>query len=102
MSEYIQHDQQGASVGLVEKRTFTFAHAPATMRLECGAAIGPVTIAYETCGRLNEDRSNAILILHALSGDAHVAGTYTDSDDKPGWWDFMVGPGRESIPTAIS
>ena len=81
-------------MGLVEKRTFTFAHAPATMRLECGAAIGPVTIAYETCGRLNEDRSNAILILHALSGDAHVAGTYTDSDDKPGWWDFMVGPGK--------
>ena len=81
-------------MGLVEKRTFTFAHAPATMRLECGAAIGPVTIAYETCGRLNEDRSTAILILHALSGDAHVAGTYTDSDDKPGWWDFMVGPGK--------
>ena len=53
-----------------------------------------MTIAYETCGRLNEDRTNAILILHALSGDAHVAGTYTDSDDKPGWWDFMVGPGK--------
>ncbi len=64
------------------------------MRLECGATLGPVTLAYETCGRLNEDRSNAILILHALSGDAHVAGTYTDSDDKPGWWDFMVGPGK--------
>ena len=94
MSEYIQHDQQGASVGLVEKRTFTFAHPPASMTLACGATIGPVTIAYETCGRLNEDRTNAILILHALSGDAHVAGTYTVSDDKPGWWDFMVGPGK--------
>ncbi|WP_319407741.1 homoserine O-acetyltransferase [uncultured Desulfosarcina sp.] len=94
MSEYIQHDQQGSSVGRVEKRTYTFARPPAAMRLECGATLGPVTLAYETCGRLNEDRSNAILILHALSGDAHVAGTYTDSDDKPGWWDFMVGPGK--------
>jgi len=94
MSEYIQHDQQGASVGRVEKRTFTFAHPPASMTLACGAAIGPVTIAYETCGRLNVDRTNAVLILHALSGDAHVAGTYTDSDGKPGWWDFMVGPGK--------
>jgi homoserine O-acetyltransferase len=94
MSEYIQHDQQGTSVGRVEKQTFTFARPPAAMRLECGATLGPVTIAYETCGRLNEDRTNAILILHALSGDAHVAGTYTDSDDKPGWWDFMVGPGK--------
>ncbi|MCB2148687.1 MAG: homoserine O-acetyltransferase [Deltaproteobacteria bacterium] len=94
MSEYIQHDQQGSSVGRVEKRTYTFARPPAAMRLECGATLGPVTLAYETCGRLNEDRTNAILILHALSGDAHVAGTYTDSDDKPGWWDFMVGPGK--------
>ncbi|MEE4114446.1 MAG: homoserine O-acetyltransferase [Desulfobacteraceae bacterium] len=94
MSEYIQHDQLGESVGRVEKRTFTFAHPPASMTLACGATIGPVTLAYETCGHLNEDRTNAILILHALSGDAHVAGTYTESDDKPGWWDFMVGPGK--------
>jgi len=81
-------------VGRVEKQTYTFAYPPATIQLECGASIGPVTIAFETCGRLNQDRSNAILILHALSGDAHVAGTYTDCDDKPGWWDFMVGPGK--------
>ena len=76
----------------MEKQTFTFAHPPAGLTLACGASIGPVTIAYETCGRLNADRSNAILVLHALSGDAHVAGTYADSDDKPGWWDSMVGP----------
>jgi len=94
MSEYVHHDQQGVSVGRVEKQTYTFAHPPSTMQLECGASIGLVTIAFETCGRLNEDRSNAILILHALSGDAHVAGTYTGRDDKPGWWDFMVGPGK--------
>lgn len=94
MSEYIQHDQQGASVGRVERRAFTFGRPPEPMKLACGATIGPVTIAYETCGRLNNDRTNAVLILHALSGDAHVAGSYTDSDDKPGWWDFMVGPGK--------
>jgi homoserine O-acetyltransferase len=94
MSEYIQHDRSEPSVGRVERRTFTFARPPEAMTLDCGASIGPVTIAYETCGRLNADRSNAVLILHALSGDAHVAGTYTENDDKPGWWDFMVGPGK--------
>ena len=94
MSEYIRHDQRGASVGRVEKRTFTFARPPAPITLACGAAIGPVTIAYESCGRLNADATNAVLILHALSGDAHVAGTHADGDDKPGWWDFMVGPGK--------
>ena len=94
MSEYIRHGQRGASVGRVDKRTFTFAQPPAPMTLACGATIGPVTIAYETCGRLNAEGTNAVLILHALSGDAHVAGTYTDNDDKPGWWDFMVGPGK--------
>ena len=94
MSEYIQHDQIGTSVGRVERLNFTFAQPPSSMTLACGAALGPVTIAYETCGRLDKDGTNAILILHALSGDAHVAGTYSDSDDKPGWWDFMVGPGK--------
>ncbi|WP_419656903.1 MetX: homoserine O-acetyltransferase [Desulfosarcina variabilis str. Montpellier] len=94
MSEYIQHGQTGQSVGRVEKQCFTFAQPPAGLTLACGAAIGPVSIAYETCGRLNRNRSNAILVLHALSGDAHVAGTYTADDEKPGWWDFMVGPGK--------
>ena len=81
-------------MGRVQKRSYTFAQPPASLKLACGATLAPVTIAYETCGRLNADRSNAILILHALSGDAHVAGTHSDSDDKPGWWDFMVGPGK--------
>jgi homoserine O-acetyltransferase/O-succinyltransferase len=94
MSEYIQHDQQGTSVGRVEKRSFTFAQPSAPMMLDSGAALGPVTIAYETYGRLNDASDNAVLILHALSGDAHVAGTHTHNDDKPGWWDFMVGPGK--------
>ena len=94
MSEYTHHDQKGRSVGRVEKQTFTFAQPPAGLTLACGVAIGPVTVAYETYGRLAADRSNAVLILHALSGDAHVAGTHEDNDEKPGWWDFMVGPGK--------
>ena len=56
--------------------------------------IGPITLAYETYGDLNAEKSNAVLILHALSGDAHVAGLHSPEDEKPGWWDSMVGPGK--------
>ncbi len=94
MSEYIEHDQDGVSVGRVEKRTFTFADPPGEMVLESGAKLGPVTIAYETCGELNREKNNAVLICHALSGDAHVAGYHDKDDPKPGWWDIMVGPGK--------
>ena len=94
MSEYIEHDSDGNSVGIVEKKFFTFAEPPALMELDSGARLGPVTIAYETAGELNETRSNAVLILHALSGDSHVAGYYSEQDAKPGWWDIMVGPGK--------
>ncbi|HSB78429.1 MAG TPA: homoserine O-acetyltransferase [Candidatus Methylomirabilis sp.] len=64
------------------------------LRLQSGAAFGPITLAYETYGALNRDRSNAILICHALSGDAHVAGRHSPQDRKPGWWDEAVGPGK--------
>ncbi|MGD9173785.1 MAG: alpha/beta fold hydrolase, partial [Desulfobacterales bacterium] len=94
MSEYIEHDKRGVSVGVVEKKLFTFAEPPGEMILENGARLGPVTIAYETYGALNADNSNAILILHALSGDSHAAGYYSEEDEKPGWWDIMVGPGK--------
>ncbi len=94
MSEYIQHDKDLVSVGLVEKKFFTFAEPPFEMKLESNARLGPVTIAYETYGTLAPDRRNAVLVLHALSGDSHVAGYYTAGDEKPGWWDCMVGPGK--------
>jgi len=94
MSEYIEHDQKGVSVGVVKKRSYTFAHPPHEMILESGAKLGPITLAYETCGTLNASKDNAILILHALSGDSHVAGYYSKDDPKPGWWDIMVGPNK--------
>ena len=94
MSEYIENDENGVSVGLVEKKYFTFAEPPDSMVLESNARLGPITIAYETLGTLNEDKSNVILVLHALSGDSHIAGYYGEEDRKPGWWEIMVGPGK--------
>jgi homoserine O-acetyltransferase/O-succinyltransferase len=82
------------SVGIVKQQFFTFAEPPNEMPLESGEKLGPITLAYETYGTLNERRDNAILITHALSGDSHAAGFYSEKDRKPGWWDFMIGPGR--------
>jgi homoserine O-acetyltransferase len=64
------------------------------LRLQSGATLSPITLAYETYGTLNADRSNTILICHALSGDAHVAGRHAPQDRKAGWWDEAVGPGK--------
>ena len=63
-------------------------------RFSHGQTIAPFTIAYETFGELNEERSNAILVCHALSPSAHVAGKYNAADEKPGWWDGLVGYGK--------
>ena len=79
---------------LVEKKYFTFAEPPDEMVLDSGARLGPITLAYETLGTLNEDKTNGVLILHACSGDSHVAGYYSGNDKRPGWWDNMVGPGK--------
>ncbi len=82
-----------ASVGLVQRQYYTFARDE-PMQLDSGETLGPVTLAYETYGCLNEDRSNAILLLHALSGDAHAAGYHNLQDQNLGWWDDCVGPGK--------
>jgi homoserine O-acetyltransferase len=81
------------NIVIVETKYFTFAWPPDELVLESGEKLGPITLAYETYGNLNADRSNAVLIFHALSGDAHAAG-YQDADDRPGWWDGMIGPGK--------
>ena len=90
MSDYhIEGQQFESSIGFVETQSVEFPSLP----LDSGLTLAPLTIAYETYGVLNDDRSNAVLLLHALSGDAHAAG-YHPSDAKPGWWDMMIGPGR--------
>lgn len=94
MSEYIEHDRAGISAGIVEKKYFTCAEPPNEMMLDSGIKFGPITIAYETYGKLNENQDNAVLVAHALTGDSHVAGYYSETDGKPGWWDIMVGPGK--------
>lgn len=94
MNERSGHDAQGRSLGIVEKKFFTFAEPPDEMPLESGARLGPITLAYETYGRLNEKRDNTVMVCHALSGGSHVAGYYSDEDKKPGWWDKMVGPAK--------
>jgi homoserine O-acetyltransferase len=64
-----------------------------SLALDSGAALAPVEVAYETYGTLNAAKSNAIMVLHAFSGDAHAAGISPETG-KPGWWDNMIGPGK--------
>jgi len=78
-------------IGIVETCYFSFAQPPDELVLESGQKLGPITLAYETYGTLDKNRTNAILVLHAFSGDAHAAG-YHKGDEKPGWWDDMIGP----------
>ena len=63
------------------------------LRLASGAEIGPFTVAYQTCGTLNAERNNAVLVCHALTGDQYMVGTHPITG-RPGWWEDMIGPGR--------
>lgn len=82
------------SVGVVQTQKIRVIEADAPLTLRCGKTLGPIDVAYETYGELSGEKDNAILICHALSGNAHVAGYNSPDDRKPGWWDIMVGPGK--------
>jgi homoserine O-acetyltransferase len=79
------------SVGIVSAQR---AHFDTPLALKSGAVLPHYDLVYETYGTLNADKSNAILICHALSGHHHIAGTYADEPKNTGWWDNMVGPGK--------
>jgi homoserine O-acetyltransferase/O-succinyltransferase len=81
----------GRSVGVV---TAQHAQFDEPLPLSGGRALPSYTLAFETYGALNEDRSNAVLVCHALNASHHVAGFYADDDGDIGWWDNMVGPGK--------
>ncbi len=82
------------SVGIVQTQTVRLVEEDVPLELRCGKKLAPIDVAYETYGSLNDACDNAILICHALSGNAHVAGYNSPDDQKPGWWDSMVGPGK--------
>jgi len=81
------------NLGIVKTQYFNFAEEGKELVLSSGRKLGPITLAYETYGTLNKDKTNAILIEHALSGDAHAAGLH-DGEKKSGWGDDMIGPGK--------
>ncbi|QSH42571.1 homoserine O-acetyltransferase [Lentisphaerota bacterium] len=80
---------------MVEFRDLFFGSGESdALVLDCGKKLRSVNIRYETYGELNTSGTNAILVLHALTGDAHVSGWHTEADRKPGWWNDMIGPGK--------
>lgn len=79
------------SVGLVKAQ---YKHFDQPLTLRSGKVLEQYTLAYETYGELNAEKDNAILICHALSGDHHAAGFYSENDKKPGWWDTAIGPNK--------
>ena len=84
-------DNKISSVGKVQTQSF---ESKETLILECGDQLESLEMIFETYGNLNPERTNAILVCHALSGNHHSAGYYEDPDERKGWWDSLIGPGK--------
>ena len=87
----MQHKFEDNSVGIVKPN---FVNIEQSLNLDCGKTLDNFSLIYETYGNLNQEKNNAILICHALSGDHHAAGYHSVDDKKPGWWDSCIGPGK--------
>ena len=84
-----------STANLIKPENFLFGESEDdALELDCGKKLYSVNIRYETYGELAPDGANAVLIQHALTGDAHVCGRHSADDKKPGWWDAMVGPDK--------
>ncbi len=79
------------SVGIVKTEYINFKE---DFYLESGRILSDITVAYEKYGKMNSKKDNVILICHALTGNAHAAGYHSSNDQKPGWWDALIGPGK--------
>jgi homoserine O-acetyltransferase len=82
---------EARSVGAVRAQSMRFAEP---LALDCGATLENYDLVFETYGSLNAERTNAVLVCHALSASHHVAGFYAEAPQNVGWWDNMVGPGK--------
>lgn len=80
-----------STLGIVKTQFVTFKN---DFFLESGRVLSKLTVAYEMYGEMNEAKDNVILVCHALTGNAHAAGVHRADDQKPGWWEEMIGPGR--------
>ena len=87
----VNNDESLNSVGIITPQTLHFAEP---LTLECNRTLPSFDLIFETYGTLNSDKSNAVLICHALSGSHHAAGFHSDNDKKSGWWDNMIGPNK--------
>ena len=83
--------QENNSIGIVAAQTANFSE---TLTLKSGEVLPQFDLVFETYGTLNADKTNAVLICHALSGHHHVAGKHHENDKYPGWWDNLIGPGK--------
>jgi len=91
MDFIMQNKLDKNSVGIVSPSSVEIKQS---LELDCGKTIENFCLVYETYGKLNKERNNAILICHALSGDHHAAGYHDINDKKPGWWDVCIGPNK--------